>query len=211
MKTKRGKLWMIFILMFGIFLAWVHPAWAAEAGTNPVDVSPNDPAYKAVKTLIDKGYLQLYQDQTFQGDKPVDRYTLALVVGKILDQIATGKVSTNKDDMALLQQLTNEYRDELTTAVRKVTTFNSRVDQLEKQGLINQEDTTATRDQQAALQKEAQQLQADLLLLSDRVQKLEEENAKLKVDLQQMKAENDQRQQYYIIAAVLLAFLGLSH
>lgn len=211
MKTKRGKLWIILTLQLGILLACVFPAGAAEAGTSPVDVAPSDPAYKAVRTLIDKGYLQLYQDQTFQGDKPVDRYTLALVVAKILDQIATGQVSTNKDDMALLKQLTNEYRDELTTAVRKVTTFNSRVDQLEKQGLINQEDVTATRDDQAALQKEAQQLQADLLLLSDRVQKLEAENAQLKADLQQMKAVNDQRQQYYIIAAVLLAFLSLGH
>lgn len=211
MRTNHAKLWLIFILQLGIILACVHTAGAAEAGTNPVDVSPNDPAYKAVKTLIDKGYLQLYQDQTFQGDKPVDRYTLALVVAKILDQIATGKVSADKDDMALLRQLTNEYRDELTTAVRKVTTFNSRVEQLEKQILINQEDTTATRDEQAALQKEAQQLQADLLQLSDRVQKLEEENARLKADLQRMKAENDQRQQYYLIAAVILAFLGLSH
>jgi len=60
----------------------------ADSNSNPTDVPSSHWAYKAVKLLIDKGYLQLYQDQTFQGDKPVDRYTMAIIVAKILNEIA---------------------------------------------------------------------------------------------------------------------------
>ena len=70
-------------------------------GSNsPSDVSPSHWAYQAVKVMIDKGYLQLYQDQSFQGDKPVDRYTLAVIISKILNEIAAGRVGSNKEDVS---------------------------------------------------------------------------------------------------------------
>jgi hypothetical protein len=66
MKLKRALCLMMVCLLM---LLTANVALAA----NPTDVSPDHWAYQAVKTLIDKGYLQLYQDQTFEGNQPVDR------------------------------------------------------------------------------------------------------------------------------------------
>jgi hypothetical protein len=180
----------------------------ALAADNPTDVPPTHWSYKAVKLLVDKGYLQLYQDQTFQGDKPVDRYTLATVVAKILNEVASGQVTTNKDDMTLITKVTNEYRDELIEAVRKVALFNKRADNMDKQDLILKEDIIKTQDDQNELQRQAQSMLADLLEVKDRVQVLETENAKLKAQMTEVQTEAN-RQKYYLYAALILGLWGI--
>lgn len=178
------------------------------AAADPVDVPPTHWSYKAIKQLVDKGYLQLYQDQTFQGDKPVDRYTLAAVAAKILNEIASGQAKTSKEDMNLLTRVTNEYRNELIDAVRKVALFNQRADEMSKQNIIMKEDITQALDEQNELRRQAQWLLADLLEVKDRVAKLEEENAKLKAELLKVRTEADTRK-YYIYAALILGVWGI--
>ena len=99
-RTKLFLGIMTLLLLLGSFSTPVTYA----ASNNPVDVPADHWAYKAVKALIDKGYLQLYQDQTFQGDKPVDRFTLATVVAKVLNEIAIGQVGTSREDVMTLQK-----------------------------------------------------------------------------------------------------------
>jgi hypothetical protein len=201
--------WLKAMLQIGIILTCMTgltgSTWAAD---NPTDVPPTHWSYKAVKLLVDKGYLQLYQDQTFQGDKPVDRYTLATVVAKILNEVASGQAATNKDDMTLITRVTNEYRDELVEAVRKVALFNKRADNLDKQDLILKEDIMKTQDDQNELQRQAQSMLADLLEVKDRVQALEAENVKLKAQMAKVQAEANQ-QKYYIYAALILGLWGI--
>lgn len=198
-----------FCAVFGIILmCMMEFTGLAVAATDPADVPPTHWSYKAVKLLVDKGYLQLYQDQTFQGDKPVNRYTLATVVAKILNEVASGQVTINKDDMNLITKVTNEYRDELVEAVRKVALFNKRADNMDKQDLILKEDITKTQDDQNVLQRQAQSMLADLLEVKDRVQKLEDENVKLKAQLEKVQMEANQ-QKYYIYAALILGLWGI--
>lgn len=178
------------------------------AAVDPVDVPHTHWSYQAVKLLVEKGYLQLYQDQTFQGDKPVDRYTLATIVAKILNEVAAGQVSINKDDMAIITRVTNEYRNELIEAVRKVALFNKQVNEMNRQDLIMKEDITKTQDEQNELRRQAQWILADLLEVKDRVQKLEDENAKLKAQLQKAQTQADQ-QKYYVYAALILGLWGI--
>jgi len=204
MKLNRFKVLLQISILVTCLLGLNGLTLAAE---NPTDVPPTHWSYQAVKLLIDKGYLQLYQDQTFQGDKPVDRYTLATVVAKILTEVASGQVPTNKDDMKLITKVTNEYRDELIEAVRKVALFDKRADDMDKQGLILKEDITKTQDDQNELQRQAQSILADLLEVKDRVQKLEDENAELKAQLQKVQAEANQRK-YYLYAALILGLWG---
>ncbi len=204
MKSNRLKTMLQISIILLCIIGLSRPAIAAE----PEDVPPNHWSYKAVKLLVDKGYLQLYQDQTFQGDKPVDRYTLATIVAKILDEVASGQASINKDDMNLIAKVTNEYRSELIEAVRKVALFNKRADDLNKQDLIIKEDITKTQDEQNELQRQAQWILADLLEVKDRVAKLEDENAKLKAELEKVRADADQRK-YFIYAALILGVWGI--
>lgn len=193
-------------------------AGSALAANNPVDVPPSHWAYQAVKQMIDKGYLQLYQDQSFQGDKPVDRFTLAVVVSKILNEIAAGRVAGTQEDVELLRKLTNEYWSELVEMNIKESRSSKRMESLSKQDQIFKEDLTQTmvlvqklNAEQIALQKEAQRIIDEIRAISLRVQRLEEENSRLKNDLVRLRSdyeETKQRQNLYIFAAIILGLAG---
>lgn len=205
------------------------------ADTNPSDVPASHPAYKAVKTLIDRGYLQLYQDGTFQGDKPVDRYTLASIVARILNEIAAGQIGTTKEDVVLLRNLTNEFRNELVELSSKGGLFTKRIDDLYRQDQVIKEDLTKTTaiaqnlsDEQTELQKEVQQMIIDINMLQTKVAALEATNAQLKADLDKTRADlektqagldqarsetailstKQRQQQTYIWAAIIIAIAG---
>jgi septation ring formation regulator EzrA len=172
------------------------------ADSNPSDVPPSHWAYKAVKQLIDKGYLQLYQDQTFQGDKPVDRYTVAVIVAKILNEIANGQVGANKDDMALIKSLTNEFREEFVGVNSKNNIYMKKLDNLQKEQTVIKEDITKLTDEQLQFQKEAQQMISD-------IQSLRDENIKLKADVERIQAELNTTKRYMWLA-IILGVLGVA-
>jgi predicted nuclease with TOPRIM domain len=188
------------------------------AANSPSDVSPSHWAYQAVKVMIDKGYLQLYQDKSFQGEKPVDRYTLAVVISKILNEIAVGRVGSTKEDVELLRKLTNEYWNELVEMSIKESQSSKRMERLSKQDQIFKEDLTQTMvmvqkltAEQILLQKEVQQILDEIQTLSMRVKQLEEENIRLKDDMARLQAQYDEtkhKQNLYIFAAIILGLAG---
>jgi hypothetical protein len=199
--TNRLRVLAIFVVLVVILCTCTV---AVMADSNPTDVPSSHWAYKAVKVLIDKGYLQLYQDQTFQGDKPVDRYTLAVVVAKILNEIAAGQVGTNKDDVVLLKSLTNEFRNELVGVSSKSNIFMQKLDDVLKQDKVIKEDITRLTDEQLQLQKQAQQMIAD-------IQSIRDENTKLKADVERLRvdlATTKKQQNIYIIIAIILGLAG---
>ncbi len=200
MMLNRFHVLVISLVLIGLIFTLALPVMAADS--NPSDVPPSHWAYKAVKSLIDKGYLQLYQDQTFQGDKPVDRYTLAVVVSKILNEIANGQVGTNKDDMALIKSLTNEFRDEFVGVNSKNNIYMKKLDNLDKEQTVIQDDITHLTDEQLQLQKEAQQMLAD-------IQSLKDENIKMKADMERLRAQLDTTRKYMWVA-IILGLLGIA-
>ncbi len=175
------------------------------AETNPADVPPSHWAYKAVKLLVDKGYLQLYQDQTFKGEKPVDRYTMAVVVAKILNEIAGGKVGTNQGDMDLVKKLTNEYWNELVQVNSKNNLFVQKIDQVVKDNQVIKEDitrnTAATQqlgDDQDALRQNVAKNSADIQTLqgqtgqnSAAIQTLQGQVSQNSADIQALSSDRD--------------------
>ena len=84
-----------------------------SAGEQISDVPESHWAYQGVKKLVQEGYLAVYEDGTFQGQKPVDRYTLASVVGRMLVEIEKGQLGVTQEDLELLRKLSTEFRDEL--------------------------------------------------------------------------------------------------
>ncbi len=178
---KNWKSYLSFLLV-GILLFSLAGLVSAK-GVEPQDVPKDHWAYQSVKKLLAKGYLELYQDQTFQGEEPVDRYTLAMVVAKLLKEFSGGQVLTSKKDLALLRKLTTEFRKELVEINSKGGTYNKRIARLEKQNAILKEDITQT--------------QADL----------QQENELLQAEINQLKAAN-KKQTLYILAAIALGIFG---
>jgi hypothetical protein len=181
---------------------------------NPTDVAPDHWAYQAVKTLIDKGYLQLYQDQTFQGDQPVDRYTLASVVAKILAEIASGSVGATREDVKVLRNLTNELREELVKLIADSHAYAKRSEEMKRQDVVLKEDLITTNvaiqnltAEQVQLQKEVKQILTDLSQVKTRVAKLENEVSQLQNETYQLREEN-KRQKIFVIIAMVLGLAG---
>lgn len=208
---RVGWKWSVQFLIFGLLLLFTSGlALAAE----PKDVPADHWAYKAVQQLVDQGYLQLYQDQTFQGSQPVDRYTLATIVVKILDQIASGGAGTNRHDVEVLRKLTNELQQELVKIIAENNTYSSKNDEMKRSSIVLKEDLIKTivsvqntNAEQAALQKEVQQILADLTALTKRVVEVEQATKQLQQEVTQLKEEN-RKQRLYIIVAIVLGLAG---
>ncbi|HOP73483.1 MAG TPA: S-layer homology domain-containing protein [Bacillota bacterium] len=186
----------------------------ALAAANPVDVPPNHWAYQAVKQLVDKGYLALYQDQTFRGDQPVDRYTLATVVAKILKEGAAGSTAASREDVKLLRSLTNEFREELVKVLTENSSLSKQLDELTRQDQIFKEDITKLNaglqnvtQEQMELEKEIQQIITDLLVFKKRVEQLENEVAILRMENASLKEAN-RKHGLYIAIAIILGLAG---
>jgi len=203
---RQLRVWLGLLLICSLML--LKGQLTLAVANTPTDLPRDHWAAQAVTLLLDKGYLQLYQDQTFKGEQSIDRYTLAVVVGKILNEIAAGRVGTSKEDVALLRQLTTEFRTELVDLSTKGGYFNRRIDNLTKQDQIIKEDLTKNTAEQTQLRQEVQQILTEIAETKQRVKLLEDENVALKMDVARLKAESG-NQRLYIIAAIVLGVLGI--
>jgi len=71
---------------------------ASVSAQKITDISPNHWAYKIVSDLINRGFLSLYDDGSFLGQKEVTRFQLAEALAQILAYIAsTGTGITGTD------------------------------------------------------------------------------------------------------------------
>ncbi len=111
------------------------------------DVDPSHWAYQNVKMLIDKGYISLYEDSTFRGDRNVTRYQLAEIVAKILTNMNSGTVTASEGDIKTIRELAVELRKELVDVVQKQGLFSEEIDQLKKNQIVVKEDIARSQQQ----------------------------------------------------------------
>lgn len=80
---------------------------------NPFDDVPkNHWAYDSISKLAKAGYVDGYGDGTFRGDKPLTRYEMAQIVGKIIsdvDKLHNADAASNSEVL----KLEKEFNDEL--------------------------------------------------------------------------------------------------
>ncbi len=143
-------------------LALSAPGARAEA---PKDVPPTHPAYRAIQTLIDQGYLSTFQDGSFRGDRPVDRFTLAAVVARLLSDIQTGKLVLPNEEMKTLRQLATEFRAELVEVAGQVTSVAQAQEKTAGEVAVVREDTTRLLGELYQQQQTVATLQHDLRAL----------------------------------------------
>lgn len=135
MKSKLGLVAVGVCLM----LALVGTGVLADG---PKDVPPDHPAYRAIQTLIDRGYVGVFQDGSFQGERAVDRYTFATALVKVLNDVQSGKLVLPTEEMKTLRQLATEFRAELVEVAGKTNTLAQAQDKTAGELAIVREDTT---------------------------------------------------------------------
>jgi len=152
-------------------------------------------AYQAVKKLVDEGYLDLYEDGTFQGNNPVDRYTLAMVVAKLLTKFSEGSVRGSQDDVALLRKLSNEFQNELVLLTLKDKELEARLVQIEQGKLILAEDQTKNTSSIQMLSEETKALQEEIAGLQSQVAELLKEKNRLEGQLYTLEKKQDKQEE----------------
>ncbi|MBF0407675.1 MAG: S-layer homology domain-containing protein [Candidatus Riflebacteria bacterium] len=152
-----------------VVLAFVLATVAASA--NPFsDVPFSHWAYDAVNKLAAKNLIQGYPDGTYKGEKPVTRYALAMVVGKMLanvEQMLEKGVGTNlvtKSDLQTLEKLTVEFADELALLGVKVTALEDDMQVVKEDVSGLKKDVEGIKDYMAKGGMEKVKLSGDMLV-----------------------------------------------
>jgi chromosome segregation ATPase len=146
-------------------------------GAEIKDVPKEHWAYQSVKSLVDKGYLGLYGDGTFQGTKAVDRYTLAVVIARILNEIDSGRIGATPEDVELLRKLSGEFREELVLIASELEMFKKTLDEHDKARQVTKEDiaklTFTQREMKAEVDKIISGIVKDTEKLDGRITQVE--------------------------------------
>lgn len=86
------------------------------------DVPPNHWAYTSVQKLIKAGVVEGYDAKTFDGEKPITRYEMAVIVGKAMDNYSKAD-DANKTEIL---KLITEFSKELDTLGVKVSNLEKK-------------------------------------------------------------------------------------
>lgn len=155
---KKVIVWCLIVSVV-LGTAGIRPVSAEELKDVPTDHW----AYQAVSTLVNKGYMAVYEDGTFQGSRSVDRYTLAQTLARILDEIEAGRVNTSQDDVALLRELTTEFRDELVEWYATKDEMEEQLDTTLQTARVTEERLSRVVGAQVELQEEVAEIREELI------------------------------------------------
>jgi chromosome segregation ATPase len=161
MLARKSHLHTISCIVLVSLIACLIPGRTVSAEIK--DVPKEHWAYQSVKLLVDKGYLGLYGDGTFQGTKAVDRYTLAMVIARILNEIDSGRIGATPDDVELLRKLSGEFREELVLIASELETFKKTMDEHDKARQVTKEDISKLNFTQREMKAEVDKLIADIM------------------------------------------------
>ncbi|MFN2362959.1 MAG: S-layer homology domain-containing protein [Halarsenatibacteraceae bacterium] len=164
------------IITFGIIIFVVF-SFAINVNAVEIEDVPEDHwAYENVKVLVERGYISLYDDDTFAGSNRVSRYELAEVIANLLEDIQVGDTEVGEEDIDILRQLSLEFRDELVDVADDMDLFSDRVDKLEEEVLIQGEEVAEIYESMDETEREVTRIIdeiASLREIEDEVETLE--------------------------------------
>lgn len=142
MKVLTANLALAALLALGVNLGLTALSPSALAQTAPSvddlrDVSPDDWAYSAVKTMVERyGCLAGYPDGTFRGNRSMTRFEFAAALNSCIDQITAqiqaDTIQVTANDLVIIQRLQQEFQAEIATLRTRVDSLEERTADLEK-------------------------------------------------------------------------------
>lgn len=143
------------------------------------DVPASHWAYQAVKSLVAQGYLGLYPDKTFRGEQPVDRYTLAVLVARLLGGAVAGQTTMGKEDADLLRRLSGEFRQELVGLAGRTKTLEEALAKYERDRVATSADLAIWQDEAGKTRVDLAAVVREIVVLQEKVAGLENSLADL--------------------------------
>jgi len=188
MKWKRMIVWAVVGVMFFSTIG-ISPVFADTLQDVPTDHW----AYDAVRKLVDRGYMTVFEDGTFQGTRAVDRYALASALANMLDDIEAGQVEATTEDLELIEELTTEFREELVQWYAERDEVEEKLSETQRMASVTEDRLHRVTASQVELQEEVAQIRADLMEEAERTQQTMSEYEQALELLAQRASERDER------------------
>lgn len=164
---RKFRNYLIFTLIFLMIFSF------SVMGQEIKDVPESHWAYESVKLLVDKGYLSLYEDDTFKGKNKVSRFELAEIIAKLLNDVATGETEMSEEDVDKLRELSLDFRDELVDIANKQNTFSENLNKVQKKNVIQDEAIGKADERISDVQEEVSQIIDEIVTIKNLNEKVD--------------------------------------
>ena len=168
------KLVMAMLLVF----AFAVTARAVEIK----DVPPSHWAYESIQKLVEKGYIAIYDDDTFRGDQAVSRTVLAAALAKLIDQIESGELKMGGSDMKEVQKLIQEFAGDMADSEARTAALEKRLADIESGETVIQLDISKST---VEFREKYEQMERNVAILEDQLAALD---AELKSEVKKRKS-----------------------
>src|SRR5690554_1161444 len=162
MKKNRIVYGLLAVLLANLLL----PVGAAA---NVTDVPADHWAYHAVNAAVTRGYLTVFEDGTFQGTRAVDRYALANVINRLLEDIEVSRVRGTSGDLVEVSELRLRFEEDLATWYADQQTLRDDVKRVTDNAVISEERVSRVVSAQVDLEDRLSELQNELVMLQNSV------------------------------------------
>jgi len=207
-RLREVKGWFLVLIL----ILAISSSSLAGAAKGPTDIPPGHWAYQTIQQLLARGWVTLYDDGTFRGDKPVDRLTFAATLGKILDDLTRGVPGgISRQDLEDLRALAEDFKDDIVNFKVKSDELDRRIQQLdESQQAIQQDITRLTDEFNERLTEIDEARKADKVALLTEIEELNRKIERLNLQLQREIAANRKAHSTLWVGVLVALALGVA-
>ncbi len=149
----------VIALLFASAITSVHAA--ADKSKLYSDVPTSHWAYKAVEDLTQKGLIVGMPNGTFKGNKPLTRYSFAVVVSRMLERYAELTENGNfvsQKDLKTLEDLVSEFVTEIESISEDIKTIKADVSDLKTDVKQNKTDISELKEKNSDIDSRLENL-----------------------------------------------------
>lgn len=188
MKKNR----IVYGLVAMLLLNMISPltVWA-----NVTDVPKDHWAYHAVNSAVTRGYLTVFEDGTFQGTRAVDRYALANVINRLLEDIEVSRVKGTSGDLAEISEFRIRFEEDLATWYASQQGLRDEVKMIDDKSKAVDDRLSRVVSSQVDLEDEVLNIQNDMVALHNGLSEVQAGIVGLQLAMEENSLDSSENQQ----------------
>lgn len=175
----------------------------AAAWADVSDVPKDHWAYHAVNSAVSKGYLTVFEDGTFQGTRVVDRYALANVIARLLEDLEVSRFKGTPGDMQEINELRLRFEEDLATWYADQQSLRDEVKQIDENAIIAEERVSRVVMAQIDLEDQVQEIRDQMTTTQNNLDQVQASISQMQLDMGGL-SESELRQAELITAVIQL-------